>query len=51
MKIGTKVSERVTSASTTWVREPASQSSSRLEWWMAWKFHSHGTWWKARCTQ
>ena len=22
-----------------------------LEWWMAWKRHSHGTAWKARCTQ
>ena len=29
--------------STTWSREPASQSRAWLEWWIAWKRQSRGT--------
>ncbi|MDT4876791.1 hypothetical protein FQZ97_1122570 [compost metagenome] len=32
------------------MREPASQSISRLEWWTAWKRQSHGMLWYARCS-
>ena len=31
------------------MREPASQSISRLEWCTAWKRHSQGVLWYARC--
>ena len=49
--IGQKPAARVTRTSARCMREPASQSICRLEWWMAWKLHRNGTWWKARCTQ
>ena len=42
---------RVTATSTRCRRDPASQSMCSAEWCTAWKRHSNGTRWKARCTQ
>ena len=51
MNTGRKATARVTTTSSGWMREPASQSIARLEWWMAWKLHNQGSWWNARWIQ